>query len=75
LILTEANALEAVTNFFKISLSLSISAAGGRRGRSLKGIFLSNLDLVMAVQYLRNYGHVANLCGIFIKNNNTCPIF
>jgi hypothetical protein len=33
LIFTEANALEAVTSFFKISLSSSISDDGGRKGR------------------------------------------
>ena len=56
-------------------LLLSISAEGGRRGRSLNGLFLSNLGLVIAVQYLLNYGHGANLYSIFIKNNTACPIF
>src|SRR5664280_1742631 len=74
-IFTDARALEADTSFFKISISLSISDEGGRRGRSLNGIFLSNFDLAILVQYLLNYGHAANLCHIFNINNNTCPIF
>jgi len=41
LLLTAANALDAVINFFKISISFSITEFGGNNGKSLKGFDLS----------------------------------
>jgi hypothetical protein len=74
LIFTEANALEADTSFFKISMSSSTFEEGGRRGRPLKGLFLSNFGFFMVVQYYPNYEHAAKLSSIFVKNNSTRPI-
>ena len=57
------------------ALAAGIFEEGGRRGRSLNGLFLSNFSLVIVVQYSLNYGHAANLCSISIKNKDVCPIF
>jgi hypothetical protein len=51
LALTEANALDAATSFFKISLSSFNSEGGGSKGSALYGIVRSNFAAFMVVHY------------------------
>ena len=72
LIFTEARALDDETSFLRISLSSFNSDGGGRKGRLLYGLLLSNICLAMVVQKLKHIGRVANLCPIIMENKEAC---
>jgi len=61
---------EATPHFFNISLSI-ISSDIGRLGKSLYGIFLSNIICSFMdtnnnyVHFLQKTGHISNLCPFF----------
>src|SRR5688572_32219765 len=74
LLLTEASARDALTNFFKMSGSSSSALGIGRSGRSLKGLFLSYF-VIHASIFKMKCEHVRNLESKAGHKQVTCPYF